>query len=179
MNQIRLRKTWTLKSIQQNATKATVIVEPICTFLMKMFPLWHAHWCVLHSFSSTPPLTERWCEDSDALYTFVTRISPSTHGRRYLKGSKWKGLKNLIGLRIYRSWAVSNSSSLSKRLLYLGTIASSRHWSPWALRSSGRGWREGKTHFPPAENTCRHANTTWEGAIGGLAFMSTVTNPQV
>lgn len=44
--------------------------------------------CVLHSVSYISPLTGRRCEDSDALYSFVTRMSPSTCGRRHLRGSK-------------------------------------------------------------------------------------------
>lgn len=78
---------------------------------------------------------------------------------------------------------LSQEFVLSKCLLYLGTVISTRHWilsSVWALPSSVWGWAEGRIDSQRAENTCRHANTTWEG--GGnrkFGFMSIVTNPQV
>lgn len=45
--------------------------------------------------------------------------------------------------------------------------------------SSAWGRRGGKTDSQPAENTCRHANTTWEGAIGSLALCLQIHKCQV
>lgn len=47
-------------------------------------------WCVLHSVSYISPLTERWCEDSDALYRFVTPISPSNMWKTVFKRKQMK-----------------------------------------------------------------------------------------
>lgn len=72
-----------------NATKATVInVELICTcFSHEDVSTLACTRCVLHSVSNISSLTKRWCEDLDALYRFVTRLSPSTGGRQNLRGS--------------------------------------------------------------------------------------------
>lgn len=132
------------------------------------------------------PRTQRdGCEDSDALYRFVTRKSPSTCGRRYLRGSRWKLLscppppKKQKQEDKRTGWVIKKRSTdveLSLRVC-LGTVVSSLIICVTSPLLSVRKRR--RKDSQPAENTCRHANTTWEGANRKFGFMWQIHKCQV
>lgn len=135
---------------------------------------------------------------------FVT--SPVTHGRRFLRGSGWKVCSSFflfpeknknnkickmnehIWLFFFsfkkkrNRWLERWSTAvfelvLSKRLLYLGTVASSAWNCPPCPQSEGE--EKEKTDSPTSRKhmqTCKH---NLRGSNKKSGFMSTVTNPQV
>lgn len=81
------------------------------------------------------------------------------------KTKKQVGLKKKksIELKVYRCEAVLGVSL--KQLFALSWHCCIIIYHLCELSGPHWGGREGKTDSQPAENTCRHANTTWEGAI--------------
>lgn len=114
----------------------------------------------------------------------MRRFKKQNRNRNRNRRAGWPEKKKWSGLKIYRWQNVR--VRFKQNLLYLGTVVFLHNpivfaSSPIHYFSNGMKvkwawdhWGRGSASHQPAEHTCRHANTTWEGQQEVWLYVKTV-----